>query len=316
MGQELKSVILFILLTMLAVSCGSHRNPVRTTGKHAASHINASSEVPDMVGNALIKEARSWIGVPYVWGGKTRDGVDCSGFLMTVFKNAAAVTLPRTTMDQLLHCVPVDTAEMDKGDIIFFSSKNSGGKVSHVGMYAGNGKMIHASSSRGVVEDPLSWNYYKQHFLSAGRVPEIAISKQKKKSDKQQKSTKHTSSTKSAPPHTGKSKTPNTQPDTPATGARVIAADSRGAKEVRLNDLSSFLNPQVPSMQSSVYPVSSALIEPELPAPDLWFIYHSPLPSIPAKYTPHPSPSLSTSSPKIATPATIVKGAFRKTHTQ
>jgi hypothetical protein len=68
----------------------------------------------------------------------------------------------------------VDKDNISIGDIIFFTSNNSGGKIAHVGMYVGDGRMIHASSSRGVVEDNLNLNYYVTHFQSIGRVPELA----------------------------------------------------------------------------------------------------------------------------------------------
>ena len=126
------------------------------------------------VASALVREARSWIGVPYVYGGKTKEGADCSGFLMQVYKNGAGIDIPRSTADQWAFCAPVDRDKTAVGDILFFTSKNSGDKVAHVGMYVGDGRMIHASSSRGVVEDDLSAKYYTTHFLSTGRPPMLA----------------------------------------------------------------------------------------------------------------------------------------------
>lgn len=138
------------------------------------------------VAEALVTEARNWIGTPYVWGGTSYDGADCSGFLQTLYKEVAGVDLPRTTRQQIEYCIPVDDDQRAVGDIMFFASKKSGGKVAHVGMYSGNGHMIHASSSRGVVEDDLTMAYYKIYYLGTGRVPLLAdanpvIRKEKRK---------------------------------------------------------------------------------------------------------------------------------------
>jgi lipoprotein Spr len=162
-------------------SCGSSKKNVKTAQLSPIENVdkrNHSSknhnETPTAVANALVLEARSWIGTPYKYGGHSREGADCSGFLMEVFKSAVDVNIPRTTKDQRSHCLEVDRDHISVGDIIFFSSNNSSGKIAHVGMYVGDGRMIHASSSRGVVEDNLDLKYYVEHFRSIGRVPELA----------------------------------------------------------------------------------------------------------------------------------------------
>ena len=143
----------------------SHKKPKKPTKSRPA---------PKTVADALVGEARQWLGVPYKWGGNDYDGVDCSGFLVAVYRDAAGIPLPRTTALQQDHCIDIKKHELSVGDILFFSSKKSGKKVAHVGMYVGNNRMIHASSSRGVVEDNLAMNYYQQHFIGVGRVPALA----------------------------------------------------------------------------------------------------------------------------------------------
>lgn len=126
------------------------------------------------VAEALVNEANEWLGTPYMWGGNDYAGVDCSGFLVAVYRDAAGINLPRTTKKQREHCLDVDNGDRAVGDILFFSSKRSDGQVAHVGMYIGDNKMIHSSSSRGVVVDDLSIKYYKEHFLGVGRPPMLA----------------------------------------------------------------------------------------------------------------------------------------------
>lgn len=178
--KSLACIVVFVLAVGMA-SCGSSKKNVKTAQSSPIENVdkrNHSSknhnETPTAVANALVREARSWIGTPYKYGGHSREGADCSGFLMEVFKSAVDVNIPRTTKDQRNHCLEVDRDHISVGDIIFFSSNNSSGKIAHVGMYVGDGRMIHASSSRGVVEDNLDLKYYVDHFRSIGRVPELA----------------------------------------------------------------------------------------------------------------------------------------------
>lgn len=126
------------------------------------------------MGKALVSEARKWLGTPYVYGGHSRKGTDCSGFLMEVFRECAGISLPRSSRDQHAYCHPIDREYLAVGDLVFFSSRRSGGRVSHVGMYIGEGRMIHASSSRGVVEDDLTSQYFVTYYQGAGRIPQLA----------------------------------------------------------------------------------------------------------------------------------------------
>lgn len=167
------------LLSLLAVAalllagCGSSRRAVKDKkGERPGDRTEKIDRKPvSKSGQALVREARKWRGVPYKYGGHSRSGADCSGFLMEVFKEAVGIKLPRSSRDQKEYCRPVRRDEMIVGDLVFFTGKNSKGKIAHVGMYIGDNKMIHASSSRGVVEDDLSLRYYVEHFNGVGRVP-------------------------------------------------------------------------------------------------------------------------------------------------
>lgn len=167
------------LLSLLAVAalllagCGSSRRAVKDKkGERPGDRTEKIDRKPvSKSGQALVREARKWRGVPYKYGGHSRSGADCSGFLMEVFREAVGIKLPRSSRDQKEYCRPVRRDEMIVGDLVFFTSKNSKGKIAHVGMYIGDNRMIHASSSRGVVEDDLSLRYYVEHFNGVGRVP-------------------------------------------------------------------------------------------------------------------------------------------------
>lgn len=168
-----------LVASMAVTSCHTSKSSGRSDSVHSVNKEKPQKHKPSRpaarnVAEALVNEAKDWLGTPYMWGGNDSDGVDCSGFLVAVYRNAAGINLPRTTKKQREHCLDVDNGDRAVGDILFFSSKRSHGQVAHVGMYIGDNKMIHSSSSRGVVVDDLSIKYYKEHFLGVGRPPLLA----------------------------------------------------------------------------------------------------------------------------------------------
>ncbi|MBI3948792.1 MAG: C40 family peptidase [Armatimonadetes bacterium] len=98
--------------------------------------------------NRIIQIAVEYIGVPYEWGGNTRAGIDCSGFVKSVFKRLG-VELPRVARDQFNVGQPVRWGELAPGDRLYFCSKGSA--VDHTGIYIGGGRFIHASGSHNAV---------------------------------------------------------------------------------------------------------------------------------------------------------------------
>ena len=125
----------------------------------------------DAAVQALMEEAAKYLGYPYVWGGSSPStSFDCSGFVCWVFTNSGVHNLPRTTAQGIYdQCAPVSAADAKAGDIIFFTGTyNSAGPVSHVGIYCGNGTMIHCGN-------PISYaninsSYWQSHFYSFGRL--------------------------------------------------------------------------------------------------------------------------------------------------
>ena len=121
----------------------------------------------------LINEAKKWLGTKYVYGGHSKKGTDCSGFVMEVYLKVYDIKLPRTSKDQQAFCKRIKKSNLKIGDLVFFTTTKNKKRVSHVGIYIGDDEFIHASSSKGVVISKLSQSYYVRNYYSSGRVPGV-----------------------------------------------------------------------------------------------------------------------------------------------
>lgn len=116
----------------------------------------------------IVKVANSQIGKPYKWGATGPSSFDCSGFTSYIYKNGAGISLPRTSVSQSKVGTKISKNQLKSGDLVFFNTSGKG--ISHVGMYIGDSKFIHASTSKGVRIDSLNSSYYKSKFVSASRI--------------------------------------------------------------------------------------------------------------------------------------------------
>ena len=117
----------------------------------------------------LIKTVAAWIGTPYRFGGITRQGADCSGFVWVVYRDVYGKNLPRTTRAMDNESRRIRRRNLSEGDLVFFRTKGLFG-VSHVGIYLGSGYFAHSSASRGVIVNHLGENYYDRRFRRGGRI--------------------------------------------------------------------------------------------------------------------------------------------------
>ena len=120
-----------------------------------------------IIENNIVRTADSFLGVPYRWGGESvEEGFDCSGFTMTVYR-LNGLDLPRSSRSQWHAGRAVGKSDLEKGNLVFFRTAGNG-KVSHVGIYTGNGQFIHAPGrGKKVRRSSLNSRYYKAHYAGA-----------------------------------------------------------------------------------------------------------------------------------------------------
>ena len=149
--------MLLIVLAMLAGCSSAPEVPEPTT-------VRASNEVASQA----VVYAREMLGKPYRYAGDSPDGFDCSGLVKYSY-GRAGISMPRDTQSQHRMSVLVSTHGLREGDLLFFDQE--GKKKSHVGIYLGHGRFIHAPSSGGKVRiDSLNAEFWKKHFVEARRV--------------------------------------------------------------------------------------------------------------------------------------------------
>ncbi len=119
-------------------------------------------------GSSIASYAKSFLGCSYVYGAAGPRTFDCSGLTQYVYAHFGK-SIPRTSASQYASCKKISKSQLQPGDLMFFSS-SSGGGVSHVGIYVGNGQMVHAANSRtGVCMDSINSSYYVKNYVGSGR---------------------------------------------------------------------------------------------------------------------------------------------------
>ena len=130
-----------------------------------ASVVSASSN-----GNAIAQYALQFVGYPYVYGGSSPSGFDCSGFVRYVCSQKG-YSVNRTASAQMDNGTPVSYSQLQPGDLVFFNNGNSSKRATHVGIYIGNGQFVHASTSTtGVIISDMNSAYYTTGFVGARRL--------------------------------------------------------------------------------------------------------------------------------------------------
>ncbi|MCC3701382.1 NlpC/P60 family protein [Rouxiella badensis] len=159
--MQKRSRLLYSLLALAVLilgGCSSHA-PM-PSGSLANSRV-VVAQLNDQLGR--------WHGTPYRYGGLSRNGIDCSGFVFRTFRDRFGVILPRTTAEQTEVGTKVSRKELLPGDLVFFKT-GAGENGLHVGIYDSGDAFIHASTSRGVVRSSLDNEYWRKTYWQARRI--------------------------------------------------------------------------------------------------------------------------------------------------
>ncbi len=167
----LSSSFLMCLLT----ACATTQSPQKAYESSQTHRLEDADSIEardlSQVSNEVIFRAISLVGTPYHYGGTQPDtGFDCSGLIGFVFNEAAGLKLPRTTRELIdIDAKAIDRDDLQAGDLVYFNSR--GGRVSHIGIYVGENRFVHAPSSGGVVRiDKLDTPYWTKFYVGAKRL--------------------------------------------------------------------------------------------------------------------------------------------------
>jgi len=155
-----------ILLPILLVSCGTSQK-ANNKNFYAIYSKKLGVNLTGKEDKKLIKTMAEWKGTRYKYGGTTKSGTDCSGFVSSVYREVYGKKLHRSSKDMIKDVRKISKRKLETGDLIFF--KTRGRKISHVGIYIADNKFIHAAS-KGVVVNDLDQTYYKKAYYKSGKV--------------------------------------------------------------------------------------------------------------------------------------------------
>ena len=134
------------------------------------AQVDASVAASSGKGSQIAQYALQYVGCPYVYGGSSPSGFDCSGFTTYVMKHFG-YSINRTASSQMDNGTSVSKSQLQPGDLVFFNSGNSSKRATHVGIYTGNGQFVHASTSTtGVIISDLNSSYYSSTYVGARRL--------------------------------------------------------------------------------------------------------------------------------------------------
>ena len=159
-GRTLRvMVVLFIALLGCATN---HKQPDFSSLSNKQHPTTPAQE-------GVIQTALSLLGTPYRFGGTTPEGFDCTGFINYVYRHSVGTVLPRESHSLILVGKPISAKDLQPADLVYFKIERQ--KPLHTGIYIGNGKFIHAPSSKGRVNiQSLGVNYWRDRFIAARRV--------------------------------------------------------------------------------------------------------------------------------------------------
>lgn len=159
-------LILLSVILLLDASCSSQKKLAKIDDTDIVILDNKSSD-----NRALYKEVESWLGTPYKYGGQSKNGTDCSGLVLEIYKSVYNKKLYRSSQEIYeKNCKPIQKHELKEGDLVFFITNKNSKRINHVGLYLKDDKFIHSTTKRGVIISSLLEDYYEKYYFASGRV--------------------------------------------------------------------------------------------------------------------------------------------------
>lgn len=163
MAVTFRHSLMLVILAFALGGCASNQN--LQTGRDAGLAPVAPAQSSEKA-QRLWQVYERYAGAPYEYGGTSARGFDCSGFILTAYREGLGQQLPRTTSQMLRYGKVVAPDAVQPGDLVFFRIR---GKEQHAGIYMGDDRFIHASTSVGVTQSKLDGYYWKDRFTEARR---------------------------------------------------------------------------------------------------------------------------------------------------
>lgn len=157
-----RAAALLIVAASVLSGCAGYQSLPEQTGAAPGAKEETGQEVVQL----LTRVFQRYKGTPYRYGGTNAQGFDCSGFILTAYREGLGHRLPRTTGQMLAEGHFVRRDQLQPGDLVFF---RIGGKDQHAGIFMGDDRFIHSSSSKGVMESSLANSYWRQRYTQARR---------------------------------------------------------------------------------------------------------------------------------------------------
>lgn len=145
------------------------KNSLESLSSSLIGYTPSSINESEMISDEVMSKVIEYLNTPYLWGGTSKRGIDCSAFVQTVMYQSLGIMLPRTSYEQSNVGQDVTKEDLKFGDLLFFDTMNKG-RVSHVGIYLSDGYFAHSGSKTGVIVASLNSDFYSRTYLKSKRV--------------------------------------------------------------------------------------------------------------------------------------------------
>ncbi|MBU8849007.1 MAG: C40 family peptidase [Desulfobacterales bacterium] len=160
---------ILLILSSIAIffSCAPKQHKVKIINAKEQAISKPKESDKNFIKNVILKEFEEWEGTPHKMGGNSKRGIDCSGFAHYMYTKLFDINVPRTTKQFFAAGIKINKSQLKPGDLVAFMPRSY---PRHVGIYIGNNKFIHASTSNGVMMSDLGNPYWEKYYVMSRRI--------------------------------------------------------------------------------------------------------------------------------------------------